>query len=369
MDSFDRAHGRLGKPSIGNQPLMYTLFRHRHVLEHVCGLAEASELPTAYPPPSCLGVHIRAQGSTPCRDPMSSTESCVASLAFRRDEHDQRLYIETKYDGFRLQIHYERATDMLRFFYRSGIDCTRDVAPDLAPAMRLALAASRDDMPVAEADGSPAQPRFGWLAKAWAAAQERRGGRALVEGEGEGAHGHEHAVHGETPSAAAGRWRPPESVIFDGELLVYDEASTPAGRYDELGSVPGVVGFGTHFWVSVGLDQEGRMVGGRYSREDCRRHYMVKLFDILHLDGRDLVQEQTPLHERRPLLEEALLPIDHFVELADSELVDLTQTPNVIAERFAQVLALSLSHCPAVPRLSPKTYIGLSPKAYLLRRT
>ena len=38
-----------------------------------------------------------------------------------------QVYIEQKHDGFRLQIHYERATDTLRLFYRSGADATLDV--------------------------------------------------------------------------------------------------------------------------------------------------------------------------------------------------------------------------------------------------
>ena len=116
MDGFCRAQGRLGKPSTGNPPLLYSLFRHQHSLEHVARKAETGSLPTTYPPPCCLGTHVRVQGSVPCTD--TSAEAVLARFVFRRDELDRRIYIETKYDGFRLQIHYERQKDSLRLFYR-----------------------------------------------------------------------------------------------------------------------------------------------------------------------------------------------------------------------------------------------------------
>ena len=306
MDGFCRAQGRVGRPSTGNPPLLYSFFRHQHSLWEACRQAEAGELPTAYPPPSRLGIHIRVQGSTPCID--TSAATVLRSFAFSSQETDHRLYIETKHDGFRLQVHYNRATDLLRFFYRSGIDSTAELAPDLSPAMRLALGAP-NHIPLADGDGQPLD-RFMWLAAACGAAEQH------------------------DPSFNLNHWEPPQSVILDGELLVYDECETTPGRYDELGSRPGVVGFGTHFWISVVEAKNGEWVGGRYSREDCRRHYMVKVFDLLHLNGRDLVQEQAPLHERKELLRHAFRPIPHFVELTASELVDLGVQPDVVRERF-----------------------------------
>ena len=68
MDSLCRAQGRVGTPSNGNPPLMYSCFRHQHSLWAVCVKAEANELPKTYPPPTSLGVHVRAQGSIPCTD-------------------------------------------------------------------------------------------------------------------------------------------------------------------------------------------------------------------------------------------------------------------------------------------------------------
>ena len=59
----------------------------------------------------------------------------------------------------------------------------------------------------------------------------------------------------------------------------YDEGTTPAGMYDELGSNPGICCFGTQHWVSITRDKRNphELIGGRYSRKDCRRHYLVKL--------------------------------------------------------------------------------------------
>ena len=136
----------------------------------------------------------------------------------------------------------------------SGIDSTYEVELDLAPAMRMALGAEQ------ATDFSFEWERFKWLRQAWGKAEEQ---------------------------TDLSTFSPPDSIILDGELLVYDEGSTMPGLYDELGSSPGVVSFGTHFWLSVNPDPEtNQPVGGKYSRYDCQRHYLVKVFDLLHLNGR-----------------------------------------------------------------------------------
>jgi len=167
------------------------------------------------------------------------------------------------------QVHYERASDKILFFYRSGIDSTYEIDPDLAPAMRMALGEPRRTnaafwsaltwrVACCPFAGAPQASefdfeweRFTWLKQAWGKAQSQ---------------------------TDLTTWSPPESIILDGELLVYDEGITQPGLYDELGSKPGVVSFGTHFWLSVNVDPEtNQPVGGRYSRDDCRRHYLVKV--------------------------------------------------------------------------------------------
>ena len=64
MDGFCRAQGRLGMRQSGNPPRLYTLMRYQNQLEHVCRVAEARQLPHAYPPPLRLGTHVRAQLSS-----------------------------------------------------------------------------------------------------------------------------------------------------------------------------------------------------------------------------------------------------------------------------------------------------------------
>ena len=78
----------------------------------------------------------------------------------------------------------------MRCFYRSGVECTADVA-DLLPAVRLALGGMSGE------DGALQGERLTWVRRAW----ERRG-------------------------AGAQPPRPVDSVILDGELLVYDEQET-----------------------------------------------------------------------------------------------------------------------------------------------
>lgn len=106
MDGYCRAQGRAGTPASGNPPLLYTLLRYRNNLRYVCALAEQRAIPSAYPPPIELNIHIRAQLSSP----LTTLESGRAG-----SRHEARracdilgtpdVFIETKYDGFRFQVH------------------------------------------------------------------------------------------------------------------------------------------------------------------------------------------------------------------------------------------------------------------------
>ena len=208
VDGLCRAQGRVGTPQRGNPPRMYTLLRYRNSLEHVCSKAEARALPPAYPPTILLGIHVRAQLSAAlCLEggpgegggTARGIDAKAASLLGTVD-----AFVETKYDGFRLQLHWEHGA--MRCFYRSGVECTADVA-DLLPAVRLALGGLSGDGDALRGE------RLTYVRRAW----ERRGG---------------------------GSAQPPrlvESVILDGELLVYDEQETKAGAYDELGAKAGIV--------------------------------------------------------------------------------------------------------------------------------
>ena len=98
----------------------------------------------------------------------------------------------------------------MRCFYRSGVECTADVA-DLLPAVGLALGGLSGDGDALQGE------RLTYVRRAW----ERRGGNSAPPP------------------------RPVASVVLDGELLVYDEQETKAGAYDELGAKAGIQAFGT----------------------------------------------------------------------------------------------------------------------------
>jgi ATP-dependent DNA ligase len=107
------------------------------------------------------------------------------------------------------------------------------------------------------------------------------------------------------------------------------------------------------------VDADGHAAGSSYSRADCRRHYLVKVFDVLHLNGNDLVHASVPLLERKALLETAFRPIPKFVELAESTLVDLHAQPAAILDAFGKVRAEVLelpriaSNCLESPLIAP----------------
>ena len=91
------------------------------------------------------------------------------------------------------------------------------------------------------------------------------------------------------------------------------------------------------------MDADGHAAGSSYSRADCRRHYLVKVFDVLHLNGDDLVHASFPLLERKALLETAFRPIPKFVELAESTLVDLHAQVSVMTQ-MAPLITLTREH-------------------------
>ena len=99
--------------------------------------------------------------------------------------------------------------EQLRFFYRSGVDSTSDLADDLAPAVRMALRADISEPILPDPVSGAFHERYKHLIARW----------------------EEDVAPNLDP-----HWQPPDSLILDAELLVYDEGSTPAGMYDELGT-------------------------------------------------------------------------------------------------------------------------------------
>jgi len=317
MDGLCRAKGRLGKPSdqsAGSPPLMYATLRYQNNLERVCEAAERGVLPRVYPPPVQLGIHVRAQLSVPCPN--------LDAAARQLGTND--VFIETKFDGFRFQLHWHGRDRQMRCFYRSGVECTADVG-DLLPAVELALGGDPEQVLRRDATDEATRLRFTWLEKAWAKV---------------------------TPEQRAAFTHNTADLVLDGELLVYDESMTPKGLYDELGTRSGIAAFGTNFWVRQTAD--GKPSG--YSREDARRHYLVKVFDVLRYNGEEILRR--PLHERRELLESGrcFIALPHYLELTQSDCVDLASPEGPLQAAFdearaaqAEGLMVKAAHQPYVP--------------------
>ena len=102
-------------------------------------------------------------------------------------------------------------------------------------------------------------------------------------------------------AAADARAQPVQSVILDAEVLVYDREK---GQVEEFGFVQSMAPGNT---ASMAAVREGK------------KHLLVAVFDVLHLNGRDLVHEATPLREREALLRTILEPIPTYVEVVPTE--------------------------------------------------
>ena len=102
-------------------------------------------------------------------------------------------------------------------------------------------------------------------------------------------------------AAADARAQPVQSVILDAEVLVYDREK---GQVEEFGFVQSMAPGNA---TSMAAVREGK------------KHLLVVVFDVLHLNGRDLVCEATPLRAREALLRSILEPIPTFVEVVPTE--------------------------------------------------
>lgn len=171
---------------------------------------------------------------------------------------DRVLFVETKYDGERLQIHVDRSKNLcqpeIKIFSKSGRDSTL--------------------------------PRQGCHAQILSSLKDHV-----------------------------------ESIILDGELLVFNE---------DLGSIEP---FGTVQSVSREI-----LVHSNLPR---RRHLFVIFFDIIYLNGKSLAG--MPLNERKRLLDNSICPIQNYVEIAPYEVIDNREkATETLTHLFSQAMALKL---------------------------
>ncbi len=99
------------------------------------------------------------------------------------------------------------------------------------------------------------------------------------------------------------------SVIIEGELLVFNEIT---GQIETFGTVQDL-----QAWKSV---YRGDIQSGA-------RHYMAVLFDLLHLNGKDLTEE--PLEFRRRLLQTLVVTEPNWVELSSVAMVDFSTSTGI----------------------------------------
>ena len=121
-------------------------------------------------------------------------------------------------------------------------------------------------------------------------------------------------AHGDALRAAAdARAQPVRSVLLDAEVLVYDREKS---QVEEFGFVQSMAPGNT---ASMAAVREGK------------KNLLVVVFDVLYLNGRDLVNEGTPLREREALLRTILEPIPTFAEVVPTEHVRADDEQGLLA--------------------------------------
>ncbi|ORX37868.1 hypothetical protein BD324DRAFT_650411 [Kockovaella imperatae] len=170
------------------------------------------------------------------------------------------IWAETKYDGYRMQIHVEVKSDndiRITIFSKSK----RNATIDRIHTHSIILAAL--GLPIHHA--LPQHPRL-------------------------------------------------RSVILEAEVIPYNEGHRQGGRG------PGIEEF---WWLGSAGVTGGEENGDPHAEGplDPNRHLCLAFFDILHLDGHSLLTED--YERRRQLLESVLQPIEGFASLAERTAIDL----------------------------------------------
>eukprot|EP00743_Colponemidia_sp_Colp-15_P007708 GILK01008343.1.p1 GENE.GILK01008343.1~~GILK01008343.1.p1 ORF type:complete len:872 (-),score=159.29 GILK01008343.1:269-2848(-) len=203
--------------------------------------------------------------------PMLASRSSVNDVVNRLT--GESVYIETKFDGFRCMVHFDRHKPLRQV----GNDSRRTKELNQSPVDSEIDFSHFSHVQVFSRPGKDHT-------------EERRSLLPYLL----------QALGFYTPSQvdvdSARNMVQIQDTILDGELLVYNRLSNQ------------IEPFGTIQTLSSRKDDSLQLSG--------QRHYVVKFFDILYLNGRNLLC--TPLCERRKLLESILRPIQHRVELVDS---------------------------------------------------
>ncbi|WWC92925.1 uncharacterized protein L201_007888 [Kwoniella dendrophila CBS 6074] len=203
------------------------------------------------------------------------------------------IWAETKYDGYRMQIHVDYTSDEPRITVFSK--STRNSTIDRMNAHSIILASLNIPIPT----DLPMHPAL------------LRRLKSMTE----------------TPGS-----KQPSTVILEAEVVPYNESSREGSRG------PGIEEF---WWLGLaGVTASATPLEPDFGLPKQRnRHLFLVFFDILFLNGQNLLHRR--YEERRALLEETIRPIHGFSQLAERTKINLSANRNAALESLEKAFQLS----------------------------
>ncbi|EIW71652.1 hypothetical protein TREMEDRAFT_73368 [Tremella mesenterica DSM 1558] len=257
-------------------PRMLELYRSGiGSLDRCADLAEKSRNASAGDIGTPVGPMVGINVQIPkCRKGRSIDDALNVFFDERRGvERPGAVWAETKYDGYRMQIHVElnlNGEPCITIFSKSKRDSTHDRINTHSILCATLGLHTPDHLPV--------HPTLA----------ERMEGLPLVK-----------------PSVR-------KSVILEAEVLPYNEGQREGGRG------PGLEEF---WWLGAAGVTATDKIQGRDWR-DRRRHLCLAFFDVLSIDGESLLRESYDV--RRKTLERIVRPIPGFAFVAERTLISMT---------------------------------------------
>ncbi|ODO06886.1 hypothetical protein I350_04246 [Cryptococcus amylolentus CBS 6273] len=276
---------------MGWDPRMWTYYKGGRGNMDVCAdlveeLAATNASVAAEPQ---VGVNVEI---TKCRQGRSISDALKPFQSGAGRQAAGAIWAETKYDGYRMQIHVELVGDKpkITIFSKSMRNCTDDRIN--AHAHQHSIICHALNLPC-----NPKLPKHSSLASKLAALQQ------------------------------SGQSRPhsriKKSVILEAEIVPYNEQDRDGGRG------PGIEEFWQIKNAGVGAPSATSSASGRWDNQS--RHVCLVFFDCLHVDGRNLLH--TRYDERRRILENAIVPIPGFSMLAERTKIRVALRPDHLVQR------------------------------------
>ncbi|WVQ66382.1 uncharacterized protein L199_004562 [Kwoniella botswanensis] len=254
-----------------------------------------------------LGINVKIPK---CRKGRSIPDALSEFTGTRYALPVDEVWAETKYDGYRMQIHVDCSGDepTITVFSKS----IRDSTDDRSNTHSIILASL--DLPIPS--HLPIHPsllkRLSML-----------------------------------PETGARRGRGITSVIVEAEVVPYNEASREGGRG------PGIEEF---WWLgNAGVTASAMS----FVRPQQNRHLCLVFFDILYLDGQSLLHKR--YEDRRALLETVIRPIQGFSQLAERTRIRLSVNRQSALQALEEAFQRSNERCEEglVLKASNSTYANM----------